>query len=322
MNLQQVRAVCEIVRRKFNVSAAAVALHRSQPALSRQITELERELGTAIFSRTRNKIVGLTPRGHEILAISQRIARDAEALHCVAQGNASAELRIATTHTHARYTLPNVIRKYSQQNPTVILDLRQGDPTQCFQLVSRGEADIAIASEPDRTPRDVVTLPIYRFGRSVLAPRGHPISRGKLTLERIAAYPIVGYSHAPDWKWFFADTFTAAGLKPRIAMSALDTDVSKAYVAMGLGIAVLASIAYDPIRDTEVIERNADHLFAPGVLALVLKKGAHLGVETYRFLTAFCPHLGEAVVASALAGIPVNRRELFARSPFIERCDH
>jgi len=319
MNFQQVRAVCEIVKTRFNMSAAAVALHRSQPALSRQITELERELGTAIFSRTRNKIVGLTSRGHDILAISQRLARDADALRQVAAGTTTTELRIATTHTHARYALPSVIKRYSERNPHVIFDLRQGNPAQCFQFVSQGEADLAIAVEVDRTPRDVVTLPIYKLARCVLAARGHPISRGKLTLERIAAYPIVGYSHPPNWKWLFGDTFAQAGLKPRITMSALDTDVSKTYVAMGIGIAVLASIAYDPVKDVDLVGKSVDHLFKPGILTLVLKKGAYLGRDTFRFLSEFCPHLGEEAIQKALDGLPVDRRELFERSPLVSR---
>lgn len=321
MNFQQLKAICEIAKHRFNISAAAAALHRSQPALSRQIAELENELGVRIFARTRNKIAGLTAQGEEILTIGQRITRDAEALRQVGgrKGEATSELRIATTHTHAQYALPWVIKQFTEACPEVLLDLRQGDPTQCFQLITRGEADLAITVEMDRIPRDVVTIPIYRLARCVLAPRGHPLERGRLTLERIAKYPMIAYSRPPDWKWLFGDSFARAELKPRIALSALDVDVSKTYVSMGIGIAVLATLAYDPVKDTDLVAIDADHLFRPGILTLVLRKGAYVSRPTFAFLSAFCPHLTPELVQRCVDGGSYDRAELLKKIPLTKQ---
>ena len=170
MNFQQLKTVCEIARNRFSMSTAAALLHRSQPALSRQISELEREMGIRIFSRTRNKIIGLTPEGQELLAIGQRITRELDALRQISSGDSSggAELRIATTHTHARYSLPRVIKSFTEKAPHVLLNLQQGDPLRCCQLVAEGEADIGITTEPDRLPRDIVTIPVDKITRAVL----------------------------------------------------------------------------------------------------------------------------------------------------------
>lgn len=317
MNLQQLKTVCEIAQRRFSMSAAAAALHRSQPALSRQIAELENELGVRIFSRTRNKIVGLTLQGEEILAIGQRITREADALRHIgtAKGDVTAELRIATTHTHARYALPWVIKQFTEEWPQVVLNLRQGNPAQCFHLIAGGEADVGITVEIERIPRDIVTVPIFKLARCVLAPRGHPIRRGKLTLRRIAEYPIIAYSQPPDWKWLFGGVFTEAELKPRVVLSALDADVSKIYVSMGIGIAVLATLAYDPTRDSDLIAIDADHLFRPGVLTLVFRKGAYVSRHTYAFLSAFCPHIDSDFIQRCVDGVPFDRNQLLKKIP-------
>jgi LysR family cys regulon transcriptional activator len=321
MRIQQLRAVCEIVQRRFNMSAAAAALHRSQPALSRQIGELERELGVRVFSRTRNKIVGLTAEGEEVLAIGQRITREAEALRHVgsARGDAGLELRIATTHTHARYTLPWVIKQFGEAYPKLLLNLRQGNPAQCFQLVSGGEADLGVTVEIERIPRDIITIPIFKLARAVFAPQGHPIQRGKVTLERIAQYPIVAYTQSPDWKWLFGGAFAVAGLKPSVVLSALDADVSKTYVAMGMGIAVLATITYDPEQDTRLVAIAADHLFRPGVLTLVLRKGAYLTRHMHAFLSAFCPHVDSEFIQACVDGAPFDRNALLKKLPLTRR---
>jgi LysR family cys regulon transcriptional activator len=303
------------------MSAAATALHRSQPALSRQIAELEGELGVRIFSRTRNKIVGLTAEGEEVLAIGQRITREADALRRIVsgKGDAGSELRIATTHTHARYTLPWVIKHFSEACPELLLNLRQGNPAQCFQLISAGEADLGVTVEIDRIPRDIVTLPIFKLARAVLAPRGHPIQRGKLTLERIAQHPIVAYSQPPEWKWLFGGAFAEAGLKPRVVLSALDADVSKTYVAMGIGIAVLATITYDPAQDTSLVAIDADHLFRPGVLSLVLRKGAYVTRHMHALLSDFCPHVDAGFIQACVDGAPFDRNALLRKIPLVHR---
>lgn len=322
MNIQQLRTVREIVHCRFNMSTAAVALHRSQPALSRQIAALEHELGVRIFSRTRNKIVGLTAEGEQVLAIAQRITREADALRRIGSGkgdDAGPALRIATTHTHARYTLPWVIKEFSESFPDLLLSLRQGNPAQCFQLISGGEADLGITVEIDRIPRDIVTIPLFKLARCVLAPRGHPIQRGKLTLERIARYPVVAYSQPPEWKWLFGGAFGAAGLKPRVVLSALDADVSKTYVSMGIGIAVLATITHDPTQDGDLVAIDADHLFGPGILTLVLRKGSYVTRNMQAFLSAFCPQVGPTFIQACVDGMPFDRNALLKKIPLTRR---
>jgi LysR family cys regulon transcriptional activator len=318
MNLQQLKTVCEITRHRFSMSAAAAILHRSQPALSRQVSELEKEMGVRIFSRTRNKIVGLTPEGQEVLAIGQRITRELDALRQVGAGVGigTAELRIATTHTHARYSLPRVIKSFTEQSPNVLLNLQQGDPLQCCQLVAEGEVDIGITTEPDRLPRDIVTIPAYKLSRSVLAPKGHPICRGKLTLQRIAEYPIIAYTRSPYGRWIFGEAFTEAGLKPRIALSAIDADVSKTYIALGMGIAVLASTSYDPVQDRQLVAVDADHLFRPGILALVFRRGSYVSRHAHAFLAIFAPHIASEIISRSVDGTIFDRHRLARNAPY------
>jgi len=309
------KAVCEIVRHHFSMSAAAVRLHRSQPALSRQISELEREMGVRIFSRTRNKIVSLTAEGQEVFAIGQRVILELDALRQVGSGAGSAELRIATTHTHARYTLPRVIKSFTARAPDVLLNLQQGDPLRCCQLVAEGEVDMGITTEPDRLPRDIATIPVYKLSRCVLAPKGHPVSRGRLTLPRIAQYPMVAYTRPPHGRWIFGEAFADAGLKPRIVLSAIDADVSKTYIALGMGIAVLASVSYDSTRDHGLVAVDADHLFRPGMLMLVFRRSAYVSRHTYAFLRDFAPHIEPEMIARCISGTTFDLHQLALSTP-------
>lgn len=319
MNFQQLQAVCEIVKQRFHMSNAAHSLDRSQPALSRQITDLEAELGIRIFSRTRNKMVGLTPEGSELLAIARRVSAEMENVRKVGSGagesEGSPELRIATTHTHARYCLPRIIKRFTEQSPRVLLNLRQGDPSQCCQLVAAGEADIGIATDIERPPREVIALPAYRLTRSVIAPKGHPVTRGKLTLQKIATYPIIAYSRAPSGRWIFESAFEEAGLRPRIALNAIDADVSKTYIALGMGIAILATIAYDPAQDRKLVAVSADHLFRPGVLTVVLRRHVYVSRHTLSFISYFAPHLSAKLIRTCVETGTFDRAQLIRTNP-------
>lgn len=301
------------------MSAAAIALHRSQPALSRQVSELENELGFRIFARTSNRIVGFTPRGQQVLAAGERIVRELDALEGLSARapDTVSELRIATTHTHARYTLPGVVRRFARAWPGVLLNLRQADPAQCFQIVARGEADLGVTVEATSTPRDVVALPVYKLGRCVVAPRNHPLSRGRLTLARIAEYPVIAYSRPPDWKWIFEDAFAQLGLTPRVVFSALDADVSKTYVSLGLGVAVLATLAFDPQHDTGLVARNADHLFLPGILTVVFRRGAYITPPVQSFLAELCPHVRATFLQECVDGAPIDRERQERTLPLV-----
>ena len=319
LTLEQIGAVAAIVRAGFNISAAAAALDRSQPTLSRQIQDLERVLGVRVFARTRNKVVGLTPKGEEILRIGQRMLRDAKNLAEVGRADAvedSGELKIATTHLHARYLLPRVMKTFAARFPGVMLTLRQGDPLRCCELVGEGEADIGITTVGEKNSVDIVTIPAYRVERCVIAPRGHPLAREKnLTLKKIAAFPLVAYSAPYSGRRIVDEAFARAGLKPRIVCSAIDADVSKTYVEIGMGIAVLAAIAVDPARDRGLVAMDAGHLFKPSVLNLVVRRHAYLSRQALEFIRLFAPHIGAALIRKAVEGGELDRAQLVREAP-------
>jgi len=319
MTLQQLEAVCGIVSNGFNISAAAEALNRSQPTLSRQVQEIERELGVRIFVRTRNKVIALTPKGEEVLRVSQRIVRDARNLTQLVIAEASdgaGELKIATTHLHARYSLPSVMKRFAARFAGVLLTLRQGDPLQCCQLVAAGDADIGITTASEKTGSEIVTIPAYKLSRCVIAPRNHPITREEtLTLKKLAQYPIVAYSTPFSGRWIVDDAFARAGLRPRIVCSAIDADVSKTYVEIGMGIAVLARVAFNPARDRGLVAINADHLFQPSIVNLVIRKYSYLSRHAHEFVSLFAPHVGADLIRRSMEGAELDRTRLIREAP-------
>lgn len=319
MNLQQIEAVCGIVRNGFNISAAAEALRRSQPTLSRQIQELERELGVRVFARTRNKVVALTPEGEEILRIGQRMLRDAKNLAQIGSfesADGGGELKIATTHLHARYSLPRVVKAFAARFAGVLLTLRQGDPIQCCELVAAGEADIGVTTVGEKTSGEIVAIPAFRLSRCIIAPRNHPIVREKtLTLKKLAEYPIVAYSTPFSGRWIVEEAFASAGLRPLIVCSAIDADVSKTYVELGMGIAVLARIAFDPARDRNLVALDAGHLFRPSILNLVFRKHGYLSRHAHEFVSLFAPHVGPDLIRRGINGAELDRARLSHEAP-------
>ncbi len=319
MNLQQIEGVCGIVRNGFNISVAAEVLHRSQPTLSRQVQDLERELGVRIFARTRNKVVALTPQGEEILRIGQRMVLDAKNLARIGSlesSDGAGELKIATTHLHARYSLPRVIKTFAARFTGVLLTLRQGDPIQCCKLIAGGEADIGITTVAEKTDSEIVTIPAFKLSRCVIAPRDHPILREKtLTLKKLAEYPIVAYSTPFSGRWIVEEAFARARLRPRIVCSAIDADVSKTYVELGMGVAVLARIAFDPARDRSLAAINADHLFQPSILNLVFRKHSYLTRHAHEFVSLLAPHVSADLIRSGMDGAEFDRARLGREAP-------
>jgi LysR family cys regulon transcriptional activator len=313
MNLRQLKSLCEIVDHGLKISGAAEALYRSQPSISRHIQDLEKELGVDLFYRRRNRLLELTPQGREILSIARRIVQDTENIRRASQEHGeepAGEFSIATTHTQARYSLPKVIYEFTRQHPRVKLKLRQGTPAQCGELVARGRADIAICTETSELPDDLTVIPCYHIDRSVVTLPGHPLLKVKpLTLKAIARYPIITYDEGFSARSIVDRTFSEAGLEPSVVMSAIDADVSKAYVEMGMGIAILASIAYDAQRDTNLRCMDAKHLFKPSVLSVVVRKNSYLRNYMQTFIGAFAPHVKRAEIEAILSGTrPVGRR--------------
>jgi LysR family cys regulon transcriptional activator len=304
MNLQQLRFLNEIVQQGLNISGAASALYTSQPGISKQIKLLEEELGIDIFVRNGKRIVALTEPGKAVLAIAQRMLHDAGNLKQVADefhAQNSGKLTIATTHTQARYALPPTVKQFIKRFPGVTLGLHQGNPTQIAEQVLSGEADIGIATESLALYDELVTLPCYEWNHCIIAPLKHPIlAERKLTLAKIAQYPIITYDFAFTGRNKINAAFEAAGIRPDIALTAIDADVIKTYVELGLGIGILARMAFIPERDKQLRMLDAGHLFKPSTTRIAIRKNEYLRGYTYDFIELFAPHLTRGVVATAM----------------------
>jgi len=280
MNLQQIRYVREIARQKLNLSAAAVALHTSQPGVSRQVRELESELGVDVFVRQGKRLTALTPAGESVVQIADRLWAEVENLKRVGQEFSHAEqgtFVIAATHMQARYILPPVIKLFTARYPEVRLSIRQGSPRDLANGVIAGEADVAIATETlDRYP-ELVTQPLYRWHHCVVVPRDHPlVSEKRLTLARIAAYPLVTYDAAFTGRTALDETFANAGVPINVVLTAIDTDVIMTYVRQRLGIGIIAGVAFDAERDNDLVALDGSKLFPERVAKLAYRKGAYL----------------------------------------------
>lgn len=306
MKLQQLRYLCEVVRRGLNVSEAAEALHTSQPGVSKQIRLLEEELGVKILVRHGKRVVEVTEPGRIILGIAERILHDADNLKKVGKDfseEGSGSLTIATTHTQARYALPPVISRFIQRYPKVRLSLREGSPQQILELMNAGAADIAITTEVHELYQDLVTLPCYQWNRCVITPLGHPLlKQQKLTIESIARYPIITYDFAFSSDSPIKRAFDARDIKPNVSLTAIDGDVIKAYVEMGLGIGILAKMAFDPARDHGLRLIDASHLFEPSTTRIGIRRNAYLRGYVYDFIEMFAPHLTRTVVEKTMRG--------------------
>jgi LysR family cys regulon transcriptional activator len=304
MNLQQLRFLNEIVRQGLKISDAASALYTSQPGISKQIKLLEEELGIEIFVRNGKRIVAITEPGKAVLEIAQRMLQDAGNLKQVAEefhSQHSGSLTIATTHTQARYALPPTVKQFIGRYPGVKLGLHQGSPTQIAEQVLSGEADIGIATESLSLYDDLITLPCYEWHHCVIAPLKHPLlAEKKLTLAKIAQYPIITYDFAFAGRTKINAAFEAANIQPNIALTAIDADVIKTYVELGLGIGILAKMAFIPERDKHLRMMDAGHLIKPSTTRIAIRKNEYLRGYTYDFIELFAPHLTRAVVAKAM----------------------
>jgi LysR family cys regulon transcriptional activator len=308
MKLQQLRYLNEVFRQGLNLSVAAEALHTSQPGISKQIRLLEDELGVKIFVRNGKRVVEVTPPGKVILSIAQRILQETENLKQAAQDYSnqdSGSLTIATTHTQARYALPEVIRRFTARYPGVKLSLIQGNPVQICEFTISGQADICIATEAIATFEELAMLPCYHWNRCVVAPPRHPILKQKaLTLEAIAKYPIITYDHAFAGRSQINHAFAARGIKPNVVLTAIDSDVIKTYVALGLGIGILAKMAFDPARDKNLRALDASHLFESSTTRIGVLRNAYMRGYIYDFIEMFAPHLGRKTIEEAVQSKP------------------
>lgn len=306
MKLQQLRYIVEVQRRGLNVSEAAESLYTSQPGISKQVKLLEEELGVAIFERSGKRFVGVTEPGEAILKIAAGILREAENLRRVGSefsGGSAGRLVLAATHTQARYALPIVVRDFVAQHPDVRLEMHQGSPTQIAEWVAGGEADLGIATESlDQYPQ-LVTLPVRQWSHCVIVPEGHPLTEKQpLTLQELAQWPLVTYDTAFAGRSRINRAFERVGVSPNVALTALDADVIKTYVSLGLGLGIISDLAFDPQRDTGLVALAAGHLFESNTTRLALRRGTYLRRYEYDFISLFAPHLSRRTVDMAMEG--------------------
>lgn len=312
MKLQQLRYVIEILRHDNHLSAAAESLNTSQSGVSKQIQLLEAELGFAVFERNRNRILGLTEPGRQIADIARRVVTDVESMKAVKEeftNQESGALSIAATHTPARYLLPQALDRFRRMHPLVRLSLRQGNPAQICTMVDSGVADVAVGTETSQAFPELLRLSCAKLARSVIARRGHPILRAqRVTLAEIAKYPMITNDPAFSGRWRVMDAFKKQGLEPSVMFGIVDADVSKAYVELGFGIAIIASIAVDEKRDPGLRARDVSHILEPSAIYVSLRKQAYLRKYVFDFIQCLCPKLTEAHVKSKLSEHAVSRR--------------
>lgn len=305
MKLQQLRYIRGVAQHDLNLSLTAEALFTSQPGLSKQIRLLEEELGVQIFERSGKQLVRITAAGEKILELAQRILTDVDNIRLTGREYSDPQhgtLSIATTHTQARYMLPPVIENFIRDYPEVRLNMHQGTPAQIAQLAASGEVDCCIATEAMELFEDLVMLPCYRWNRCILVPRDHPLCRETpLELEAIARYPIVTYVFGFTGRSRLDQAFAARGLTPNVVFTATDADVIKTYVRLGLGIGIIASMAYDPDIDADMRALDAGHLFESSITKFGLRRGLTLRGYMYDFIKLFAPHLSREKVDQAMA---------------------
>ena len=306
MKLQQLRYLVEVARCRLNVSEAAEALYTSQPGISKQIRLLEDELGVIVFERSGKRLTAITEPGRVVLEIAERMLREAENIRRVGEEYAagdSGSLVIATTHTQARYALPAVIKRFVERYPKVRLSLHQGHPAQIAEWTLQGEADIAIATEAlDQYPQ-LVMLPCYQWAHCVIAPSGHPILETRvLALAALARWPLITYDTAFAGRSRINKAFELAQLVPSIVLTATDADVIKTYVSLGLGLGIIASMAFDPVRDAGLQAIPAEHLFGSNTTRIGLRRGTYIRRYEYDFIELFASHLTRRAVDRAMVG--------------------
>ncbi|MDP6097880.1 MAG: HTH-type transcriptional regulator CysB [Gammaproteobacteria bacterium] len=318
MKLQQLRYIWEVAQHDLNVSQTARSLFTSQPGISKQIRLLEDELGVEIFARSGKHFTRVTSAGESILETAGEIMRRIDAIKSNAQefsDEMKGSLAIATTHTQCRYVLPGVIKQFIDSYPDVALHMHQGTPVQISELAANGTADFAIATEAMELYSDLVMMPCYRWNRVILLPADHPLNQlTRLTLEDLAKFPLVTYTFGFTGRSKLDEAFTERGLSPKVVFTAADADVIKTYVRLGLGVGIVAKMAYDPAVDKDLVALDASHLFEPSVTKIGFRRGTYLRGYMYDFIEMFAPHLDKNLIQETIYRQSRNElEELFSQ---------
>jgi LysR family cys regulon transcriptional activator len=295
MNFNQMRYLCEVARRGYNLSEAARALHTSQPGISRQIQMLEEELGFAVLTRQGKRITGLTRQGEMVLASARRLMGEFNGLRQLSadhRSRADGTLVVATTHFHARYTLFDAVLRFRRTHPDVSLILHQGSPGDIARRVTAEEADIGISVLPPDVKPDLVAIPCLSVQRVLITPRRHPLlALRQITLQHICRYPLIAYDNQLGGGRRVMQAFGEKGLKPNVVLTATDADVIKAYVAAGLGVAVVQASVYDRKRDAGLRTADVSRLFQPGASVLMMRRQVYVSDVVRDFVKAVAPEI-------------------------------
>jgi len=306
MKLQQLRYLVEVERRGLSVSAAADALFTSQPGVSKQIGLLEEELGVTIFERSGKRLTATTAPGQIVLAMARRMLSEAQNMKRVGEDYAaekSGALSIATTHTQARYTLPPVIQRFVARHPAIRLHIQQGSPVQVAAWVLDGSADLGIATEALDRQAELLTLPCFQWAHLVVTPKGHPLlTRQPLTLAVLAEYPLITYDATFTGRSRIDRAFERQSLQPNVMLTAIDSDVIKTYVELGLGVGIIAEMAFDSLRDEALAAMPATHLFEGNTTRLAFRRDIWLRGYEYDFMELLAPHLTRRMVEATQKG--------------------
>jgi LysR family cys regulon transcriptional activator len=304
MNLQQLKIVIETAKQNFNLTEVANTLFTSQSGISKHIKDLEDELGIELFVRKGKRFLGLTDPGKELIQIAERMLLDAKNIKKLADQFSQSDhgqLTIATTHTQARYALPEVIRQFKNSFPKVHLAIHQGSPNEIVDMLKKGEADIGIATESISQIAELVTFPFYNWHHAIIVPKGHALENKKdVTLEEIAEYPLVTYHEGFTGRKSIDEAFLKKNLSPDIVISALDADVIKTYVELDLGIGIIASMAYQKDRDIKLSLVDSKNLFSNNTTHIAIRQGHYLRGYAYKFLELCSKDLNEAKIKSAI----------------------
>ena len=314
MKLQQLRYLVEIVRHNLNVTDAARALFTAQSGVSHHIRLLEEELGCEVFVRRGKRIVALSRAGHDVLAIAERMISEGENLKRLAAeaaGDATGDLIVATTYTQAHYTLPGVVRSFVARHPRVRLNIHPCSPSEAADLVRRGDATLCLSTEVVGSFGELVMLPGEVWNRSVITPARHPLLRmRRLDLAAIAKYPLVTYDFAFHKGSKIQTAFEAAALTPRVVLTSTDPRIIKTYVSAGLGIGLIASIAFERAEDRRLHLLDASHLFESSITTIGIHRHSYISSYVYDFIRLVLPRMDREAVDAMMHG----RRGAPARS--------
>ena len=305
MKLQQLRFLSAIAKHNLNISEAAERLYTSQPGVSKQIKLLEEELGLELFNRSGKHLTQVTAAGHEVIRRADTILQEVANIKRLAEEHRDdkrGKLDIATTHTQARYTLPDVVDQFRQQYPDVVLHLHQGTPRLISEMAVSGAVEFAVATEALALYSDLIMVPCYSWNRCIVVPEQHPLAQAsKLSLELLGQYPIVTYVQGLTGRGHMDRAFEEAGIEPELVFTATDADVIKTYVRLGLGVGVIARMAYLEKQDQDLVKIDAGHLFEPSITKIAFRRGMYLRGYMYRFMELFAPHLDHDMIDAAAA---------------------